>query len=116
MAVASLPGKEPGCSKPGLDGVDHLFHGGVRRGKPDPGCIHAVGGLASLLQAINLYIGVSAAPGEWPWTYIMLAILGLIFMAIPAGRILGLDGWLRRPLQVDAQRGNRLAKILLSLT
>jgi hypothetical protein len=53
------------------------------------GLFTRLGGLAALLQAVNLYIGVSAAPGEWPWTYIMLSILGLIFLAIPAGRILG---------------------------
>lgn len=80
------------------------------------GLFTRLGGLAGLIQAINLYIGVSAAPGEWPWTYVMLAVLGLIFLAIPAGRILGLDAWLHPRLQVGAERGNWLAKILLSLT
>jgi hypothetical protein len=80
------------------------------------GLFTRLGGLAALIQAVNLYIGVSAVPGEWPWTYIMLSILGLIFLAIPAGRIFGLDAWLRRPIQSGAKRGNRLAKILLSLT
>jgi hypothetical protein len=80
------------------------------------GFMTRLGGVAALLQAVNLYIGVSAVPGEWPWTYIMLAVLGLTFLSIPAGRILGLDAWLRRPLQAGAGRGNWLAKILLSLT
>jgi len=80
------------------------------------GLFTRLGGVVALLQAVNLYIGVSAVPGEWPWTYIMLAILGLIFLAIPAGRILGLDAWLRPRLQSGAESGNRLAKILLSLT
>jgi TQO small subunit DoxD len=80
------------------------------------GVFTRLGGLAAFLQAVNLYLGVSAAPGEWPWTYIMLAVLGLIFMAIPAGRVLGLDAWLRRSLRAAAQRGNRLARILLALT
>jgi len=80
------------------------------------GLFTRLGGVAALLQAINLYIGVSAVPGEWPWTYIMLAVLGLIFLAIPAGRILGLDAWMRRHLKAGAGRGSWLAKILLSLT
>jgi hypothetical protein len=80
------------------------------------GLFTRLGGLAGLIQAVNLYIGVSAAPGEWPWTYVMLAVLDLIFLAIPAGRILGMDAWLHPQLQAGAQRGNRLAKILLSLT
>jgi len=80
------------------------------------GLFTRLGGLAALVQGINLYIGVSAVPGEWPWSYVMLAILGLIFFSVPAGRILGLDAWLRPRLQAGAERGNRLAKILLSLT
>lgn len=80
------------------------------------GLFTRLGGLAAFLQAVNLYIGVTAAPFEWYWTYGMLTILGLVFMAIPAGRILGLDAWLRPRLQEGGERGNRLAKILLPLT
>jgi uncharacterized membrane protein YphA (DoxX/SURF4 family) len=80
------------------------------------GLFTRLGGLAALLQAINLYIGVSAAPGEWYWTYGMLATLGLIFLAIPTGRVFGMDAWLRPHLQTGADRGNRLSKILLALT
>ncbi len=80
------------------------------------GLFTRLGGLAGLLQAINLYIGVSAAPGEWYWTYGMLATLGLIFLAIPTGRSFGIDAWLRPRLQARADRGNRLAKILFALT
>lgn len=80
------------------------------------GILTRLGGLTALLQAINLYIGVSAAPGEWPWTYIMLAILGLIFMTIPAGRIVGMDGWLRPLLQGKARQGYWLAKLLYPTT
>ena len=80
------------------------------------GLFTRLGGLAALLQAINLYIGVSAAPGEWYWTYGMLATLGLIFLAIPTGRMFGIDAWLRPRLQTAADHGNRLAKIMLALT
>ena len=80
------------------------------------GLFTRLGGLAALLQALNLYFGVSNVPGEWYWSYAMLALLGLIFLAIPAGRILGLDALLRPRLEPGAERGNWLAKILLSLS
>ncbi|MEJ2656647.1 MAG: TQO small subunit DoxD [Desulfobacterales bacterium] len=80
------------------------------------GLFTRLGGLAALLQAINLYIGVSAVPGEWYWTYGMLATLGLIFLAIPTGRVFGIDALLRPRLQAKTDQGNRLAKILLALT
>jgi uncharacterized membrane protein YphA (DoxX/SURF4 family) len=80
------------------------------------GLFTRLGGLAGLVQAVNLYIGVTAAPFEWYWTYGMLSLLSLVFMAVPAGRILGLDAWLRPRLQAGAERGNRLANIILTLT
>lgn len=80
------------------------------------GLFTRLGGLAALVQAINLYIGVTAAPFEWYWTYGMLATLGLVFIAVPTGRIWGLDALLRPQLQAGADRGNGLAKALLLLT
>ena len=80
------------------------------------GLFTRLGGLAALVQAINLYIGVTAGPGEWYWTYGMLSILGLVFLAVPTGRVFGLDAWLRPRLQAGVDKGNRLAKILLFLT
>ena len=79
------------------------------------GLFTRLGGVAGLLQALNLLLGVSAVPGEWYWTYLMLAIFGLVFLAIPAGRLLGLDARLRPRLQAGVDKGNRLAKILLAL-
>jgi uncharacterized membrane protein YphA (DoxX/SURF4 family) len=80
------------------------------------GLFTRLGGLAGLLQALNLYFGVTAVPGEWYWSYGMLATLGLIFLAIPTGRVWGLDAWLRPRLKAGADRGNRLAKALLLLS
>ena len=80
------------------------------------GLFTRLGGLAALVQGLNLYFGVTAAPGEWYWTYGMLYTLGLIFLAVPAGRFIGLDAWLRPRLQPAVEKGNRLAKILLALT
>ncbi|MGA2490066.1 MAG: hypothetical protein ABSF99_07735 [Anaerolineales bacterium] len=80
------------------------------------GLFTRLGGLVGLLQAMNLFFGVSAVPGEWYWSYLMLAILGLIFLAVPTGRSVGFDTWLRPRLQAGAGKGNWLAKILLALT
>ena len=80
------------------------------------GLFTRLGGLAALVQGLNLYFGVTAAPGEWYWTYGMLYTLGLIFLAVPAGRFIGLDAWLRPRLLAGADKGNRLSKILLALT
>jgi uncharacterized membrane protein YphA (DoxX/SURF4 family) len=80
------------------------------------GLFTRLGGLAALVQGLNLYFGVTAAPGEWYWTYGMLYTLGLVFLAIPTGRFLGLDALIRPRLQPAADRGNRLARLLLFLT
>jgi thiosulfate dehydrogenase (quinone) large subunit len=60
------------------------------------------GGLLSALLAVQLYIGLAYAPGEWYWTYGMLMLLGLFFVTVPAGRRLGVDQWLAPRLQVAA--------------
>jgi len=80
------------------------------------GLFTRLGGLAALVQGINLYIGVTAAPFEWYWTYGMLYTLGLVFLAVPTGRTLGLDAWLRPRLQASVDKGNRIAKVLLFFT
>lgn len=77
------------------------------------GLLTRLGGLAALVQGLNLYFGVTAAPHEWYWTYGMLCLLGLVFLSIPAGRFLGLDALLRPRLQSAAGRGSRIAKLLL---
>jgi hypothetical protein len=43
------------------------------------------------LMAINLWLGLYNAPGEWPWTYMFLVVLQLIFLINPPGRSLGID-------------------------
>ncbi|HEX9840003.1 MAG TPA: hypothetical protein VGA72_11675 [Anaerolineales bacterium] len=80
------------------------------------GLFTRLGGLAALVQAVNLYIGVTAIPFEWYWTYGMLSVLGLVFLAVPTGRVFGLDAVIRPRLQAATDRGNRLAKILLFFT
>jgi len=80
------------------------------------GLVTRFGGLAALVQGLNLLIGIGFAPIEWEWTYGMLSILGLVFLAVPTGRVWGLDAIMRPRLQAATDKGNSLAKILLALT
>jgi uncharacterized membrane protein YphA (DoxX/SURF4 family) len=57
--------------------------------------------LASVLAVpfvLNLWLGIYIAgdPAEWPWSYVFLLFLMLMFALHAAGRSLGLDAWLRR--------------------
>jgi hypothetical protein len=47
-------------------------------------------------MALNLGIGLLEVPGEWPWSYIMLAMWQGVFLVTGAGRLWGVDAWLRR--------------------
>jgi uncharacterized membrane protein YphA (DoxX/SURF4 family) len=49
------------------------------------------GAVFGLLMALNLWLGLYSAPGEWPWTYAFLVILQLLFAIDPPGRSLGAD-------------------------
>lgn len=69
------------------------------------------GGLLSTILALQLYVGLAYAPGEWYWTYGMLVLLGLMLAAIPSGRRLGVDQWLAARLESRAQV-SRLARLL----
>jgi len=59
------------------------------------GTLTRLGGLIGLLMALNLGIGLLEVPGEWPWSYVMLAMWQGLFLISGAGRILGVDRWLR---------------------
>ena len=50
------------------------------------------------LMALNLWLGLYSAPGEWPWTYGFLIIIQLLFVVDPPGRSLGADVVLRQRL------------------
>lgn len=60
------------------------------------GTLTRLGAAVGLLMALNLGIGLLAVPNEWPWSYVMLAMFHGIFLVTAAGRVLGVDGWLRR--------------------
>src|SRR6516164_11747109 len=55
------------------------------------------GAALGALMAINLWLGLYNAPGEWPWTYMFLVVIQLLFFIDPPGRSLGVDVILRRP-------------------
>jgi len=50
-----------------------------------------LGALLGALMAINLWLGLYNAPTEWPWTYMFLVVLQLIYLIDPPGRNLGVD-------------------------
>jgi len=79
------------------------------------GLFTRLGGLLGTLQALNLLIGLWNVPGEWRSAYVMLLALNLICLAVPVGRFLGADQLLLPRLAPAADRGNRLARLLVRL-
>jgi uncharacterized membrane protein YphA (DoxX/SURF4 family) len=55
-----------------------------------------IGAILGVLMALNLWLGLYSAPGEWPWTYGFLIIVMALFVVDPPGRSLGADALLRR--------------------
>lgn len=80
------------------------------------GLLSKFGGFVSFVQGLNLFLGLSLAPGEWVWSYVMLFTLGFIFMRTGPGRVWGVDQFLRPQLRKQIAGGNRLAKWLYQLT
>jgi uncharacterized membrane protein YphA (DoxX/SURF4 family) len=66
------------------------------------------GALLATVLALQLYVGLAYT--EWIWTYGMLVLLTLVFVAVPAGRRLGIDLWLAPRLQEVGQH-HRSARI-----
>ena len=60
------------------------------------GSLTRLGGAIGLLMAFNLGLGLLEVPGEWPWSYAMLAMWQGTFVVMGAGRVFGIDGLLRR--------------------
>ena len=59
------------------------------------GTFTRIGAALGLLMALNLGIGLLDVPGEWPWSYVMLAMWHGLFLVAAAGRLWGVDQWLR---------------------
>ena len=60
------------------------------------GTFTRLGGTIGLLMSINLGLGLLEVPGEWPWSYVMMAMWHGTFVITAAGRFLGVDYWLHR--------------------
>ena len=64
------------------------------------GLLSRAGALLGLAMALNLWLGLYSAPGEWPWTYMFLIIIEAQYVIDPPGRRLGADTlWHRAPAQ-----------------
>ncbi len=62
------------------------------------GLLSRAGALLGLAMALNLWLGLYSAPGEWPWTYMFLIIIQAQYVIDPPGRRLGADAlWRREP-------------------
>jgi uncharacterized membrane protein YphA (DoxX/SURF4 family) len=59
------------------------------------GVFSRAGAALGLLMALNLWLGLYSAPGEWPWTYMFLNVIQAWFVLDPPGRVLGVDALLR---------------------
>lgn len=55
------------------------------------GAFTRLGALLGLGLSLNLGIGLLDVPGEWPWSYAMLAMWHGLFFVTGAGRVWGLD-------------------------
>jgi hypothetical protein len=53
-------------------------------------------GVLAIAYVLQLWLGLYGNSSEWPWTYMFLALLMLLFALEGSGRSLGFDAWLRR--------------------
>jgi uncharacterized membrane protein YphA (DoxX/SURF4 family) len=58
------------------------------------GTFTRVGALIGLLMSLNLGIGLADVPGEWPWSYLMMAMWHGVFLVSPTLKLWGVDRWL----------------------
>ena len=58
------------------------------------GTFTRVGALIGLLMSLNLGIGLAEVPGEWPWSYLMMAMWHGVFLVSPTLKLWGVDRWL----------------------
>ena len=54
-----------------------------------------LGALLGLAMSANLLVGLLDVPGEWPWSYAMMALLHGTILVTAAGRVWGIDARLR---------------------
>ena len=74
-----------------------------------------LGGLLGAAMAINLWLGLYHAHGEWPWTYFFLIVIQLMFAIHRAGLSLGGDALIARHLNATSRRHEVPSRILTLL-
>jgi hypothetical protein len=52
--------------------------------------------LLAVFFSLHLWLGLYLHDSEWPWNYVFLAVIHVLFVAYAAGRSLGADALLRR--------------------
>lgn len=75
------------------------------------GVVTRLGAAFGALMAINLWLGLYNAAGEWPWTYMFLVVIQSIFVIDPPGRSLGVDAILWRDNAASGKRRPILALV-----
>ena len=82
------------------------------------GLFTRLGALVSIGVSLQLYIGLANIPRpfEWEWSYGAIVLLSIAMLGAAAGRVFGVDGWLRRKLAEPAEGGSKLAKFGLLLS
>ena len=60
------------------------------------GLFSRAGALLGALMGLNLWLGLYSAPGEWPWTYMFIVMIQILYVIDPPGRALGADALLQR--------------------
>jgi len=76
------------------------------------GLLTRLGSLVAIAMAVNVTVGILNVPHEWGWTYTMLIAFPVLFLVTDAGRSLGVDAFLVRPLDRAATGGHRLARMV----
>ncbi|MEO5834134.1 MAG: TQO small subunit DoxD [Nakamurella sp.] len=69
--------------------------------------------VVGIVQTIAIFLSVGASPNEWKWSYFLMAAAHLAVLGFAAGRVWGLDAWLRRKVP-DSRRPWARAYLLAS--
>ena len=82
------------------------------------GLFSRLGALVAIAQSAQLWVGLSGIgnPFEWEWSYNLFLFISLWALAYAPGRVFGVDAYLRPRLMAVADKGNKLASVLLWLT
>lgn len=80
------------------------------------GFFSRLGALAAIGMGSQLMIGLSNAPNEWEWSYILMVLLAIAMFGIAPGRYFGLDRLLRPRFRALSERGSLVGRLLLLFT